>query len=290
MKLKTKINCIRIWSPGSEKIKNRFFLKSDIIFGSDLASDICITELEGLQARLDFQEKELSHFQNDKLEYIEEGQIFQLGPYVFQWKTISPFKKSYILPLSCISISLFFILIISIWPKEAKIDCSARSLKLASGYWGSSSARPKDKKFFANLQTYKLSFLKAVKNKNWLKARSELNEIELRVRDVNAQKACGILLPLVQLERRLSENLIRGFLKDSSLLLAAEEIQSFKTKFPENNLERFEKRIMKDIRKKYFQGYRLEEKDPEKAFALMEQAEEACMALGLEGDCFRPKH
>ena len=68
---------------------------------------------------------------------------------------------------------------------------------------------------------------------------------------------------------------------------AADEVQRFRQRFPEESTERMEARVIRAAGRVYFEGYRLEDEDAEKASDLMETAEHICKIFGRDPQCFK---
>lgn len=279
---------IRIWDPSCPKIRQRYFLKTEIVFGSDKNADIVVPDGPGFGARLDFESGELHYLEEEKISNIDTKTLFQVGAFVFQWTRVDWWKKEWNWAAGAFLGGLLLLSVCFLWkPASESAYCSPRFVRAAQGAWSESGARVSDKDFFQSLSGLKKSFQEALKLNQWAKARLELNSVREILGRENAPKDCGIFAALEEMEGRLSQRLVFEHLKKDDLVSAALEAQKSKQRISETAYASLEKRVIRAARKTYLDGYRLEEESPEKSEALMEAAHEACLSLSREAECFR---
>jgi hypothetical protein len=285
MKRATKIKCLRIWRPRVSRIRSKYFLKSQILFGTDRSADIPLENVSGLYARLDFDASEIHFLEDDRIKRVGPGELFQMGNYVFQWKKIDVLKRKGLLSgVTVLALGVLILFIFSFLKNETTNEdsrCSPRAERLLRGLWTANNAS--DEIFFKELSALKASFSSALRSHHWAKARAELDGMgaSLEVEDCDFE---SVLRPL---EFRLSKSLIFFYLSESNLKAAVTEIVRFKAKYPGHELDRLEVRVLREARRLYFEGYRLEEEDPLKGGDIMEEAEQICRTLGRDTHCFR---
>ncbi|MDB5037624.1 MAG: hypothetical protein JWQ35_1152 [Bacteriovoracaceae bacterium] len=292
MRLPHFIHSIRVWSPDSAKIKQRFFIRDEILFGTDKTADVYLKDLPGFFARVDFKAEEIHYLEEDRIEKIEAGEIFQIQSFVCQWKAFNLFSKK-IRWASIVFLTglLFIFLVHSLLLNSGSnkhIVCSRRLEKISSGAWGTSEGDAAEQMFFRNLGELKKSFQTSLKTKQWAKSRAELDSIESTL-ESERHAECGTLRPAQVLEAQFSRALIVDYLKDQNTLAAAEEIRRFRNRFQSDDLDRLENRVFKAAHKIYLEGYRLEEEDFEKGNELMEKAQQTCVLLDHDPMCFKVK-
>lgn len=284
---KNELNFLRIWKPELSKIQQKIFLKSEVLFGSDPSSDVLIQSVElGFAARLDFDSFELHDLQSNEIKSLSPGEFFQLGDYIFQWekKSLVPKKAKWSVGLALVG---FLTLGVGLQlPAKSAVDCSARAEKLASGLWGSSSARPEDKDFFSKLYSYKKSFEEALSKHSLLIARTELNSIQALIKDVKAPRECGVHIPVINLEEKLSESFALDLLRDNDLIQAAEEVARFQKLYGSEYHVVLKSRIKEKAKKMVWESWRLEMQDPDRSYELKKEVRQVCLLLDGTDACF----
>lgn len=284
-----QLYCLSLWDPLKEKIRKKYFIKNEIIFGSDKDADVRLENTPGLMARLDCQTEELWFIADEKVETVKEGALFQMGEHVFQWKKINFLKTKWTRWFLMLIPGMVLLSLLCCFPVKQHFNCSEKALKIVSGSWGSSSAPDEHKAFFHEIHELKKSFEEALKKQGLMKARAELNGIKKILEKEQIPSECGGQTVLVKLEAKMSEKVARFFLKENNVLAASKELHRFKTTYASETLFSLEKRVLRSARKVYLEGYRLEEENPEKGEELMEQARQICLTLGQSSDCFRSK-
>ncbi len=287
--MKVIIHHLRIWDSQSSRIKSKYFVKKEILFGSDAKADVRMDSLSGFYARLDFETGELYFLETQQSETLKSGDIFQMGTSAVQWKIFKPLPRSFY--------GMGFIILFGssllLWSytrgKKAEPPCSNRSIKIASGSWGVSGVSPEDRRFFEDLRDLRKSFLKGLKSMEWVKARADLNSIREFFNREDQDPRCGVLQSLTALEGRFSEALILKNLREKDPLKAAQVWKKFKDEFQTEDLEYLKKRMIREALKTYYQGYRLEDESAEHGQDLMDQAQKVCLYLNLPENCFKPK-
>ncbi|MBN8554206.1 MAG: hypothetical protein J0L93_02080 [Deltaproteobacteria bacterium] len=290
--LKINIYSLRIWNPDAVGIKRKFFLKDEVVFGSDKKSDVVLKDLEGLHARFNFSTNEIYFLSSGKTQSIEAGSLFQIGRCIFQCTEIRLFSKQMQITMAAALFGIFLLWSASLLSEHSKPACSSFAMKIADGLWNTTSADLNEKYILSDLQEFRKSFSSALKEKNWIKARGELNSIQQAIASARLPEACRVFSAYSNLEARLSEHLIGEHLQNREPILAARELEKFANSalvqnFSKMKIERWKKKIRQAAGKLYLEGYEIEEEDLEKANELYEKAQATCLALHLPSECYR---
>lgn len=274
------IFALRIWDPASSRIRKKFFLKSEILFGSDSSADVRIPELKGLVARYDTQQNELHWIESGKSEVIPEGHLFQIGSFVFQWKVFHLFES----PRKFITLGLLGVAGAAgllLWASSDHLYlCSERVQKLASRDWAE----------FPELTDYyrlKEAFEGALKARDLARSKGELMSLVELVDSEGADTRCGHRKVIFEMQRDFFSALLIQKLKTGDLSGALETFKNFKEMNPEPvYLQKLLRPLLRLAKKIFYEGYRLEETDSDRGGELMDQAQGLCQALQLKDFCF----
>jgi len=306
-----KIHCVRVWDPRSARISQRFFLrKHEVLFGSDKAVDIKLKVATGFYARLDFQTQEIHFIEADRVVPAEPGNLIGVGDYVVQWKILNIFDRRFRWAVLGLLLSTIFLSFFAFFHSSSHVDeCSDLDRKIAIGDWNSKDVMDqKNQEFLNGIFELKKSFQTALHQNAFVKARAELQSLELTLaqrkvwnrprsaslKDIQSGEdqsnfVCDIRKPLQILEWKLTERLASSYFKQKNFLAAAKELKTFHSRFgisPDNSIS-IERRILRQAEKIYYEGYRLEDDEPERGEEMMENAQEICRELGKDRNCFR---
>lgn len=288
MSLQRKIRLLRVWRSHAKRIQMKWYLKSEVIFGSDSLADIRIEETPNARARLDFETSELYWIDLDRTDSIPSGEIFQLGDLVFQWKEWEiPSRKHGLLFATTLAGVLILLtasrFLSTTEPKPS--PCTTKALALfqetPKRQW-----LDRDREYLENFDALKNSFKVAIRAKEILKARSELGEIERQL-ELESRKGCETLPLLTSFEKIFLKAVVYYHLESRNGVEAAVQLQSLKAKNSSENFSSIEERIIRLARKTYLEGYRLEERDAATGDELMNRAQKVCEILDQKRDCFK---
>jgi hypothetical protein len=275
-----KINRIRVWNPHSARVSERWFWKSEALIGSDRKCGIRIHELQGLMARIDFDQKEIIYIDSGKIENLKVGELFQIGTYVFQWSELDLSKTISLGTLvSIVSIFAFSILLL-IWNSRRVEQCGHDAFQLTHGPWKKSSP------ITGQLFEKRIDFRRALDEKSWLKALAELNSIREMISSPQVPKACLPASAFEKLELEFAEKIIRDYLSKNELERAANELKKIGHLNGADGWNRLRKIVLNNARSVYLKGYRMDDESSDEAQGLMDNAESVCLALSLSSRCF----
>lgn len=290
LKLIKNLHLLRVWNPKNLKIRRQLFFRSQILVGSDRSAHFRVAELEGLSARLDLEAAEVTHLADGKVESIEPGRIIELGELALQWKLIALFQSRWIWPVSVLLVGLCLMGLGGLFGANQanQAPCSEFASYLRQGRWIPSTADNEgQRKILSDLSSMRASFLSAMKTRNLLVARGELQAMSDIIDKISVERGCDVRFELDRLESRFSELRIQLAIKENKILEAAEEFGRLASSIQNRKVERIEKRLRRMATELYIKGYQSEDIDPEKAEELMDQAEQVCLALKREPDCYR---
>lgn len=285
--MKNELNFLRIWHSDTAKIKQRVFAKDEVLIGSDRKTDVRLKGIGGFVARLDFKSHELHLLEENEIKKLSTGSFFQIGNFVFQWETKPIINRRRGIQGGILLLAFSVVLVGLSLPRNDIIECSARAEKIAGGRWGPSSARRSDQAFFRKLQTLKKSFRKALKKSYLTVARAELKEIKDHLSGIRSAEKCGVLRPIDDFEEALSEQITLKFIREKKLVLAAQEVQKFREKYGDDRHRVLRQRIQNEAKTLAFESWKLEKKNPEKAYETKKQVQAICEAVSPNDDCFK---
>lgn len=284
----TAIHFLRIWSPYTHRISFKYYFKSQIVIGSDKTADLTLQNLVGFFARLNFSEKTLNFLDHPEAQAVEEGKLFQLGEYALQWRQIrflQPNRKA----MGSAALAIIGLLLMALLTTGfVGFDrCKGVQRALGRGDWSKrflADLPERDQKRFEVAKSLRAEFQKAITGKDFVKARSVLNELKRNFDSENIDLSCGLSDWIGSLETALSHALIKDYLKANEVIKAAEEYSRIRHSRPSGGIE---SRLIRAARDLYFEGYRLEDDESDEAYLKMDQAREVCRILNLDADCFR---
>ncbi len=281
-----KIYLLRVWRPNKNKIFNRFFLKSEVLFGSDVSADIKLEQANGIIARLDCSSLEIIDLKSGQISKIESNELFQVGESVCQLREVSkiPVQSKWTITGLCASVLLLFFIHFLRGEKE-KQSCSELAQNIQQGIYRYDGFNEDIQNSARRLAGYKSEFKQAIKEKQWVKARSELSSLFILFEDIETPH-CSLLQAKEVLEGELSKNLISYYLREKNPKSAAEELAQYSQKYQNDSLLKLKSRILRLAKKQYYEGYRLEDENPAKGAELMEASQEICLLLGETEKCF----
>lgn len=273
---------VDLWSSRAPKVRSRYLLKrKEIVFGDGPEADIRGFDSPRLLARLDLRSLELHDLQTGAVRVVEEGEAFELNQHILQYRFLRPAMTWLILPAA----SLLLLMGARYGAAEAPV-CSGLPLYVASGKWSEPLELTSEREYLSVLVKLRRHFREALQENDLILAKSYLEEIRQKLRELEWPSACHANEAIGKLQGQFSEQVIKIFQKDGDFVAAAEEVLRWET-VAGRRLNRERSRLHRNLRRAFLNAYRNEARDPEAAELVYEKVSDACRALGELETCYR---
>ncbi|TVQ79073.1 MAG: hypothetical protein EA369_05745 [Bradymonadales bacterium] len=268
-----KLIYLRYWDSRSEKLRRKIFQSRDILIGSDKSCDFQVPEAEALLGRLDFKREEFENFQTGSRERWPPGHIFKLGSLAVDWRPFS-FSSSHrsfgMLGFSLIGLLLVLIFSCSSLRSKEEFACPSFDLWLSgqSVEWQEA------------WQSSDRIFSEALRQKNFRLALAELGQLEHSLR---AAQFCHPEKVLRAREKALIEEEITQLILSEDILGAARKLLF--SDYPQD-FGVFRSEILRRAEEKYWEAWRIDQRDSRRALELRREVSEICDLLRPQQVCF----
>lgn len=285
MNFRFVLHRLQVWDPATGRMRQRFFLRSQIIIGGDPKSDLRLAGLDGIFAKIDFSEGDLDLLREGRSLKIMAKEIFTVGPYALLWTPIdssflSPWKYSLLGVAGLIlAVGLYVLL------RGSEPICNQLEVRLARQQWSGRPLEGEEQVLLSEVRSAVESARQALTEKNWVKLKSQIRDVDQRL-DLSTQRgACRTDRAVRDLEFKMRRGLFREHLERRELSEALAILQEMISAGGKKGTIGLKRELLKSARELYLEGYRREDESADEGAEIKDRATEICTQLGYES-CF----